>query len=272
MRTPRLSLLVVGAILAAGSLGAQTFDVASIKPNTSGESGARMNTNANGRVTVVNNTLFNIIRNAYNVQPMQIVRGPSAPDWLDRDRWDITAMGAPMTSPRQIETTLQALLTERFRLVVRRETREELAYALVVARADGRLGPGLTRSIGPCAELAALVASGAPLPNPRPDVRCGTNMGLGLASTRGVVMADFARNLGPMTGRPVIDRTGLTGAFDLELRWTPDQMPAGAPALPATDAPALFVAIQEQLGLKLEPTKAPLEVIVIESVQRPTPD
>ena len=92
--------------------------------------------------------------------------------------------------------------------------------------------------------------------------------------TSGVPLADFARNLGPMTGRFVVDRTGLAGAYDIDLKWTPETNPASGdvPNSPLTDGTSLFTAIQEQLGLKLEPQRAPVDVLVIDSAERPSQD
>jgi uncharacterized protein (TIGR03435 family) len=174
---------------------------------------------------------------------------------------------------------LQTLLADRFKLVIRREMRDTPVYALVLARADGRLGSGLRQSTVDCAAInAALNAArqrGETPPAPA-DGRplCGTRTGRGTVMTSGVAMADFARNLAPQTGRAVVDRTGLNGAFDIDLTWTPDQGPPGpdGPVAPAGDGVSLFAAIQEQLGLKLDAQRAPVDTLVIDSASRPVED
>jgi uncharacterized protein (TIGR03435 family) len=243
----------------------QQFEVASVKRNISGTVGGSFGSRPGGLVVVVNNTLRNIIRNVWNLQDFQIVGGP---DWQNEDRWDINAR-APEGQPTQQQMMLmmRTLLADRFKLVVHNETREIPVYALVLARPDGNFGRQLRRSKIDCAAIFAAAAKGAPPPRSSEPPPCGnTTTGPGMVRTSGVPMADFARNLSPATGRIVMDRTGLTGFFDLELKFTPDQLGAGV-GDPATDVPSLFVAIQEQLGLKLESQRAPVDVLVIDSAQ-----
>ncbi|MGH9240608.1 MAG: TIGR03435 family protein [Vicinamibacterales bacterium] len=292
----RLALVCVyGAVLcapiAAGALSAASqgraqgppanlqFEVASIKANVSAEPrppGLSFVVAPNGQLTAQNITLFHIVRNAYDVQGVQIVPGANAPDWLERDRWDIVA-NAPerMASRLQTMAMMQNLLATRFKLVLRRETREMPVYALVPARSDRRLGPRLRQSDGQC-EAARVIAEkgGAPLKTPEVERGfCGSRSVAGLAAMSGVALADFARYLAPQTGRFVIDRTGLTGTFDLDLTWTPDPTTAaGGPPSAFNDGTTLFAAIQEQLGLKLEAQRAPIDVLVIQSAERPPAD
>jgi uncharacterized protein (TIGR03435 family) len=175
---------------------------------------------------------------------------------------------------------MQALLAERFKLVVHRETREVSIDALVMARADRRLGPNLTPAAFDCDALRAAFARGErPTPPPPNGDRpvCGARTVPGRFLVGGYPIADFARNLsGFVGGRPIVDRTGLTGLYDLELTWTPDTPPAGRDGAPPPgfdpNGPSLFTAVQEQLGLRLEATTGPVEVLVIDSANRPTPD
>jgi uncharacterized protein (TIGR03435 family) len=262
MKIPVMILLVF-------QLATQSFEVASIKQNRSGDSRASFGGQPGGRLVVVNNTLRNIVRNTWNLQNYQIVGGP---DWFDTDRWDITAKApdGTVTEPRQMLPLMRTLLADRFKLVVHNETRQLPVYALILARPDGKLGPQLRKSDLDCAAIAAAVARGEPAP-PRSQDRpfCGTRTGPGSVMTSGVALPDFARNLSNATGRFVVDKTGLTGVFDLELKFTPDPL-GPTTADPATDVPSLFAAIQEQLGLKLEAQRSPVEVLVIDSARRPT--
>ena len=160
---------------------------------------------------------------------------------------------------------LQNLLIERFKLVARRDRRDMPIYALVVARSDRRLGPQMKPSTADCAALlAAFKASGATRQTPDSNL-CGGKSSKGRIWGTGVPLDDLARRL-VVAGRPVVDMTGLTGLFDLDLKFTPDDAPD-----PASGA-SVFTAVQEQLGLRLEPRQAPANVFVIESVERPTPD
>jgi uncharacterized protein (TIGR03435 family) len=278
-----MRLLIVGIMACAGSLAmaAQSssppqddlqFDVASIRRNASGERDASVRAAPNGQLTVRNSTLFNLVRNAYAVQRFQIVTAQRTPEWIDRHRWDIVAKAPEgQVSQQQMMAMLQRLLVDRFTLAVTRETREMPVYALVLGRADGQLGPQLRRSDGRC-EAARLAAArgGGPAPQPRVE-GCSKRSGPANISNRGVPLAEVARDLVLYAGRVVVDRSGLSGTFDFDLQWTPDR-PGAPESSPATDAGSLFTAIQDQLGLKLEPSRAPVEVLVIEGAELPPND
>jgi len=280
----RSAVLTLAAATVAVTVAAQSpdpqpalqFEVAAVRQNQSADTRSSIRNEPGGRITITNNTLFNMVRNAYNVQPFQMVRGSGMPDWFERDRWDILAKAPEGTfAPPQLMVMLQNLLADRFTLVVTRETREMPVYALVMARADRQFGPNLRQSDGECeaARLAAQRSGGQAAPPQVERGFCGTRTsitnGLGTVSTSGIPMADFVRNLGPQTGRFVIDRTGLTGTFDMDLTFTPEQtIGDGADR----SNPSLFAALQEQLGLRLEPQRGPVEVLVIESAERPTED
>lgn len=253
-----------------------TFEVVSVKPNRSGEFGASFGVGPGGQLTVRNNTLRNMIRNAYQLQNFQIVGGPS---WLDIDRFDVTAKPAnPNATRDEIRSMVQTLLADRFRLVVHRETRELPIYALVVANGDGRLGARLTRSTTDCAALADAARRGQPPPPPaNGGPQCGTRNTPGRMIAGSVTMADLARNLSNFAGRFTVDKTGLLGSYNLDLEYRPDQLPPDGvlpPDVPPppVDAPSLFTAVQEQLGLKLESRRGPVEVLVVDSGAQPLPD
>jgi uncharacterized protein (TIGR03435 family) len=248
------------------------FDAASIKRNVSGSDQASVRAQPGGRLTVTNNSLRNIVRNAYNVQNFQIVGGP---DWFNDVRWDIVAKAEGDATPPQLLVMLRNLMADRFKLVVHTEMRETPVFALVLARNDGRPGPQLRPSTVNCAALLADFKARKEAPpntiNGRPS--CGTRMTAGNMMTTATTMADLARNLAPAAGRPIIDRTGLTGTYDLDLSWTPDQQgPPGTTPAGDNDRPSLVTAIQEQLGLKLDSQRAPFATLVIDSVERPVED
>jgi uncharacterized protein (TIGR03435 family) len=250
-----------------------TFEVASIRRNVSGAPNSSIQVQPSGQIVVTNNSLYNLIRNAYGTQRYEMIPGKDLPSWIDSDRWDILAR-PPADAPRreeQMQLRLRSLLEDRFKLVARRETREMPIYELVLSRSDGRLGPQMKRSGDECERAAKARAADEPSAIP-PGGFCGTRANNGVVSMRGVPLSNFVRNLGGMTGRFVVDKTGLTGPYDLDLQWTPDPPVAGAPLGPQGDGASLFAAIQEQLGLKLAAVRGPVEVLAIDSAERPTED
>ena len=256
----------------AGQSARPAFDVASVKENRSGaEQGFLLPQGS--QLNAQNYRLRQLIQFAYRVQPFELVGGP---DWIDAARFDITAKapfepkrapaGAP---PGEMEQMVQTLLAERFKLQVRRETREMPIYALVLARRDGQLGSRLRREADVCAAYRTATARGEKPPDlpPRADGRpaCGMMGGLGRFFAGGVTLAMLAAALSPQVARPVVDRTGLSGFFEADIDFSADPLTNAA-----TERPSLFTALEEQLGLRLEPARAPVDVLVIDRVERPT--
>jgi uncharacterized protein (TIGR03435 family) len=203
------------------------------------------------------------------------------PDWIGSERYDVTAKaldGTPVTRDA-INLLVQRLLYDRFNLQVHQETREFPAYNLTLARTDGRLGPRIKPSTVQC---AAAPAAGNAAPPPPPlvgEVPCGTNVGFGRITAGRRTLAQLARTLADRLGRIVIDKTGVAEEYDFVIEFTPDNAPNIPPdaqpagvTLPAKDGPSLMTALEEQLGLKLESARQQIEVVVIDSVERPTPD
>jgi len=278
----------------AGSASAQapanpTFEVASIKPNKSGTNQRQFNVEPNGRFTAINVPLADLVRFAYAERGPDGILGPLPPNrmsvaatWaggakaLQSDKFDVIATTDPGASQEQVFLMLRALLAERFKLVVHRETRDLPIYALVIARKDGRLGPRLRPSNVDCSAVpsdspTASAAAGGFVAEPCKGLR---NVP-GKATGRAVTIPTLARLMSGWVDdhRPVEDRTGLTGNFDIDLDWTPDRpLPADAPALPATDSngAGLFTALQEQLGLKVESTKNSIDMLVVDHAEHPT--
>jgi bla regulator protein blaR1 len=267
---------VVGSIV--GSLAAQTparpaFEVASIKSNKSGNSGWFMAPQPGGRVAAQNVPLRALIQAAYQLRSFQVVGGPS---WLDSDRFDIAAKAAGDLNPNEMLPMLRTLLSERFKLAVHTETREQPIYALMLSRPDGKLGSRLRATTPNCAAAASNAVPTRPDPNGPPACRDFRMSAGGLIAT-GMSMEGLALRLSERVNRPVEDRTALGGLFDLEIEFSAAELqqpgPPGAnanrgPADPS--APSLFTALQEQLGLKLESTRAPVEILVIDHVEQPT--
>jgi uncharacterized protein (TIGR03435 family) len=188
----------------------------------------------------------------------------SGPGWIDSDRFDIAARapeGAPVDNP----SMTRRLLRDRFKLAAHTEVRQEQVYALVVARSDGRLGAQLK----PAAQKCTAASPGTATP-------CGINTSVTNATGRMTATGQTTEQLAAALSsfglnRMVIDRTGLKGEFDFELRWTPENS-RGAADTQANDAPSLFAALQEQLGLRVESQRGPVEFLVVDDIERPTPD
>jgi uncharacterized protein (TIGR03435 family) len=262
-----------------------TFEVASVKPNTSAANQVRIGMPGNGRFTVTNMPLAEMIRFAYELQPFQLT---GEPDWASAQRFDITATTNGNPGPVAMRQMLQSLLAERFNLAVHTETREMAIYEMILARSDGRLGEKL-RAAGPdCAPMTLPPGMKPPPPPPPPGAGargmppggpgCPTLFGNGFMSARRITMEQLARNLSRTVRRIVVDKTGLSGFYDADLEFLPDAPmappPPGAPSFPAPnpDAPSIYTAMQEQLGLKLESARGPVEMLVVDRVDALIPD
>jgi uncharacterized protein (TIGR03435 family) len=209
------------------------------------------------------------------------------PSWLRTTNFDIVAKMEgdpapvpPGAGPDPLMLAMRSLLAERFKLTVHRETRETDIYALVMARPDCKPGPALKPSTQDCAAMMAAARGGpppGPPPGPNSPVMCGMRATFGRIQAGGMPMNTFANNLAGRVQRTVVDRTGLAGYWDFEINFAPDSAPAPLPPgvdLPAGDptAPSLFTAVQEQLGLRLQSTKGPVEVLVVDRIEPLTPD
>jgi bla regulator protein blaR1 len=271
-----LAIVLALELCGAGSAAPVVIEVASIKPSEPAACGEYPNIeNRNGRLDMTCVTLKLMIQIAYGVNEFQVAGGP---EWLGSSRWNIAAKAAnPVHDPAEekdistltdqerktnlekLRAMVQALLTERFQLQTHRETKQLPMYSLTVARG----GPKLKSNDN--------VAS--------PDAG-GLRPGRGYLAGTQVGMSFVVQTLSQIMGRPIEDRTGLKGKYDFELKWTPDQGSANSAsggALPPSQADAaatdpnattIFTALQEQLGLKLDSGKAPVEVVVVDHVEK----
>ena len=262
-----------------GAANAPAFEVASIKSNASGALRVSIQASPGGRFTAINAPVRALIRHAYQLQDFELTGGPK---WLDSERFDIVARADGEPPAAQIRLMLRALLAERFKLQLHSQTRELPLYALVMARRDGKTGAGLRRTESDCAGTAPLqdVLGITPTSGPPdPDAACGF-FGPGPGGSvkfRGVTIEVLARFLAPPVHRPVVDRTGLTGYFDADLEVTaefgpPPPPPGVADRVDRASLPSIFTAIQDRLGLKLEAQRGPVTVLVIDRLERTTPD
>ena len=262
---------------------ALTYEAASVKPNKSGVQGSSIRRFPGGRLQATNMPLRALITFAYQVQGFQLVDDPT---WIRNENFDIVAKMEgdpppvmPGTGPDPHMVAMRTLLAERFKLAVRRETREMDIYALVLARPDGKLGPALKPTTQDCAAMIAAARGGpppGPPPGPNSPVVCGMRGLPGRLVAGAMPMSLLASNLSGQVQRIVVDRTGLSGAWDFEITFAPERPlnpPPGVEFPPADpNAPSLFTAMQEQLGLKLQSTKGPVEVLVVDHVEQPISD
>lgn len=209
-----------------------------------------------GRFARASATLQQLIQYAYDVQPLQITGGPA---WVSRSRFQIDARTERATTPEQMRAMVRQMLADRFGLKVHSDVQERAIYRLVVAREDGKLGRLLYR-------VEDTECGGS---NPQP---CDLSAWSGGLMSSGMGLQQLAAalfNRSETTGvdRPVVDQTGLTGMFGFTLMFSSFNT---APNV--SNDPSIFTALREQLGLKLEPARGPVELIVIDSVEQPTPN
>jgi uncharacterized protein (TIGR03435 family) len=283
------SVLLAAAVVAGPGTGSAqqagtgkplAFEAASIKQNTSGDWRRAMGPAPGGRFTATNVPARDLIAYAYGVSQdsvsFRIVGGPK---WIDEDRFDVTANVTGTWTPQQMREMMRTLLADRFRLTARMEMREMPTYALaVVPNQPLRLRRSIVDEAA-CQARREAIQRREPVPPPVPGAPpiCGTARTIpGTITAVGGSMTSLASTLGQFVSRSVVDRTELSGLFDFELKWTPDtipQAPADAPPLNIDpNGPSIFTALQEQLGLKLEATRGPVDVVVIDRVEHPTPD
>jgi uncharacterized protein (TIGR03435 family) len=241
---------------------ARTFEVASIKPSNPDAQGSSIQLVPGGGLNVTNIPLRTMLALAYGIREFQVSGGPG---WVATERFDVTARperaaaegledlakmadGQFKTVRDQSNERLRALLADRFQLIVHRETKDQPIYALVVSKN----GPKLQEV-------------------KEAEARRGMRIGRGRAEGFGISIEMLAQDLSSLMGRPVIDKTGLAGKYDFVLDWTPDAAPGPDGANPPVPSgPTIFTALQEQLGLRLEAQKGPVQIIVVDRAEKPS--
>jgi uncharacterized protein (TIGR03435 family) len=247
----RVFFLICISLVCLQGAQAQSFDVASIRPHAPDDNRFGVKMPSDGRFTATGCVAKLVLMVAYDVQETQIIGGPS---WFATEKWDIQARSAGDVARSAEETRLmlQNLLAERFALRIHRQTEQRPAYVVTIAKGG--------------AKFKAREQPG------RTNVQITSN------SIR-IEAGDLARMvqvLATALGRPVIDRTGLRGLYDFSVQWDDAPVREGGvpgldvPAAPGNDRGSIFTAFQEQLGLRLEPQRAPVEVIVVDGVERPS--
>jgi len=247
-----LTKLAIGGVLlpvAGLSQALLTFDSASIKPSKTGERGYSIRP-LPGRLSISNTTLRLMIAAAYHVNDFQVSGGPK---WLDTERYDIEAKAAADSRPteKQMMVMLQQLLADRFALAIHRETRDLPLYSLEVAKGGPRFQASKDQG--------------------ETEFRIFQRRQV---TARRATLAPLMEAMAWLLGRPVVDKTGLTGLYDYKLEWTPDQVQlasdetSGRPA--DENVPSLTSALQEQMGLRLQSQKGPVEIIVVDRAEKAT--
>lgn len=268
----RIAVVLVAVICAPILLAQQAapaFEVASIKRSAPDADGTIWGTQPGGRWVMRNMAVSVMIREAYPTPARELI---GAPEWVTSEAYDVNAKADGNPTRDQIRLMLRTLLAERLKLAVHQETREHPVYALVTARSDGRTPPALIRSTIDCDAVSAARREGRTL-----DVRapangvapCTWNASFGPDGVTlrfgGLSLSRLGESVGQQDGRVVIDRSGLAGGYEFTLTYSPQPTPDD-------DRPSLFTALEEQLGLKLIPEHAPLPTLVIDYIERPTPD
>jgi uncharacterized protein (TIGR03435 family) len=234
-----MRIALSGLLLTTLVVQAASFEVATIKPAVPDAFGSSGEDGRQGVLRVYNVTLKRCIRYAYTMAEDQIVGGPK---WIDDLRYDIVAKADHPAGEPELLTMLQPLLADRFKLEFHHESRTLQGYALTVAK------------------------GGIKANESDPDRHSGGNGGRGFIDAAASSVSALTIRLSTLLGRPVVDMTGETRKFDWHLRWAPDDAQADTDS----DKPSLFTALQEQLGLKLESRKVPVDVLVVDRAELPS--
>lgn len=273
-------LLALTTVFRAQS-SSPTFEVASIKPNNSAAAEGGIRVQPGGRFAWTNMTLKQLIATAYGFDQREVIGGPG---WLGQEHFDVIAKVEAGTSPLDANGSpgplfamLRRLLEDRFQLGTHRESADRPIYTLVLARAGERAGRRLVPSNTDCDAVMRDRAQGNP-PEPAANgvAACAIRPAPGRIDASAISTQQLAGVLARILGRPVIDRTGLTGNFDVTLEFQPDFQAAfttdPARLEPAADpnAPSIFTAVQEQLGLKLESARGSVDVLIVDRADKPT--
>ena len=228
------------------------FEVASIKPNKEASGGGW--SSSGGRQMIIGTTPGVLIGYAFELHDYEIIGGPP---WLHNDRLDVIALGDAKATASDLRLMMQSLLEDRFALRAHRERREGPVYRLVLTKKDGTLGPHLLKSTSECGDKP-------PASVPWALNACNMRMGPADIVMGATLFSGLISTLESLVDRRIIDETGLSGRFDVKLEWSRCEKDL--------TRPSIYTAIQEQLGLKLESSRGPVNVLVIDSISRPTPD
>jgi uncharacterized protein (TIGR03435 family) len=282
--------LLLLASLAAPVLAAQgttpVFEVAVVRPSPPNAQVAFRTPIAGGQLTATGRSVTDLVKFAYGLLlDAEVVDGPA---WVRTERFDVVASVEKGKTYDQVRLMMRALLAERFKLATHADTREMSVLSLVRSERSGTFGAKMQRASSECRRVLGLNGEEMPLPplakngsppNPAPSApsRCGAMYAPGHISTREVTMGQFARGLSQVLGRPVVDDTGLSGYFDLDVEFSRDLALNADPAASNRSdddlsRPTIYTALQEQVGLRLASRRAAISVLVIDAIERPAPE
>ena len=267
-------MCMVGMLQAQSPVARSAFEVAAIKLSTGDGRSREVNANSGGRFGVSNFPLKTVIEMAFNVKDFQIAGGPA---WIDSDGYDFNAKAATNATFEEMKPMIESLLSDRFKLVVHRETKELPIYDLVVAKGGVKLA---APKEGNCVTHEPNTPYPPPTGGSRPLFCGNVRSGRGSFDGAKISISMLVGNLSDILGRPINDKTGLSGTFDIHLEFATDDAIANTIVAgrtegekpPQADSPArsILTALQEQLGLRLESSKGPVGVLVIDHVERPS--
>lgn len=265
-----------GVLAQSSQSATPQFEVSSVKQNLSEGGDGKISSSIPDRFVATHYPVYFLIQYAYDLKGHQLV---GAPDWTWDKAYDVVGKYPEDRRPTdpEIRLMLQGLLAERFGLKVHTEEREVPSYDLVIARKDGRLGPQLVKSNVDCVAWMKLKRSRIDAGGPSSVSPSGKRPECMIQTSRRYITAgattlhDLAGPLEALLDRPVVDKTGLAGAYDIDLQWDPAGMYADRPSTAATNeapsGPSFFTAVEEQLGLKLVPGKEKLDVTVVDQIK-----
>jgi uncharacterized protein (TIGR03435 family) len=252
------------------------FDVSSVKQNVSETGDSNISSTIPDRFVATNTPLIFLVLYAYDLHGYDLI---GAPEWIHDKAFDVVGT-YPMRRPSdpEIRKMLQGLLADRFGLKVHSERRDIPAYDLAVARKDGQLGPQLVKSSVDCKVWMAQKhrPSRVDAGGPSKVSPSGKRPECMVAATRryltggAVTIQDILGPLGVMVSKPVVDKTGLAGAYDVDLQWDPTGLAVEPAKAASSEAPSIFTAVQEQLGLKLVPHTEKFDVVVVDAIKLPS--
>lgn len=260
-----LAVIFVIVVLATHAGAQKAFDVASVKPNDT-VNGPSTPIVSQQRFSWTNATFRQLIQVGYDLRPYQLI---GLPAWANTSHFDVMATTGTAASPQQMYAMLQSLLADRFDMAFHREQRELSGYALVLARRDGRLGPNIRPTAKDCE-----AATAKPLDTAAAKVEydgCIPQIGLARLRMGGHRIPFLVEGLKRIFEKPVVDKTGLFGTYDMELSWTPDptMLPTGvSESSVSPGGPSIFTALEEQFGFRLVSDRVSVDVLVIDHLNR----
>ena len=263
-RAVNAALICLALCTHAAAQAPPAYEVVSIKRHATIEAAGGTRTLPDGTYIMTNQTIESMIRLAAPVPVREVI---GMPDWVKYERYDVTAKPPAGATAAERAEMMRRMFADRMKLVAHVEQRERDTFALVLARSDGRLGPNLKPSTVDCSPRP--VDPKAPLAPPEPDVRksCGLMVSQTSIVSGGITIDRLLLSIGGMAGGLVNNRTGLQGVYSVELNFAPNGL---ADDRRGDEPPQFLTALQEQLGLKLQPEKTMVPVLVIDSIERPS--